>query len=103
MAIEAKKRQVALDVSGREHIRIEGLHLAAASMRLEDSSHCTVDGCHFTHLSYFTRQYGIGQVEKGRNTISSGETGIHLCRDSRSTRSSGSRSSCEEQADGRGR
>jgi hypothetical protein len=78
MAIEAKKRQVALDVSGREHIRIEGLHVVAASMRLEDSAHCTVDGCHFSHLSHFTRQYGIGQVEKGRNTITSGETGIFL-------------------------
>ncbi|MEI7781077.1 MAG: right-handed parallel beta-helix repeat-containing protein, partial [Planctomycetota bacterium] len=77
-AIEAKKRQVALDVSGRQHIRIEGLNVVAASMRLEDSADCTVDGCHFTHLSHFTRQYASGQVEKGRNTITSGETGIFL-------------------------
>lgn len=76
--IEAKKRQVALDVSGREYIRIEGLQVVAASMRMEDSAHCTVDGCHFNYLSHFTRQYGIGQVEKGRNTITSGETGIFL-------------------------
>lgn len=77
-AAEAKRRQIALDLSGREHIRIEGLTIRAASMRLENSAHCVVDRCDFAHISHYTRHYGIGQIEKGRDTIKSGETGIFV-------------------------
>lgn len=77
-AVEAKRRQLAFDLSGREHIRIEGLVIRAASMRLEGSAHCTVDRCDLSHISHYTRHYGIGQIEKGRDTIRSGETGIFV-------------------------
>ena len=77
-AVEAKRRQLAFDLSGREHIRIEGLAVRAASMRLENSAHCTVDRCELAYLSHYTRHYGIGQIEHGRDTIKSGETGIYV-------------------------
>jgi len=76
--VEAKRRQLALDLSGREHIRIEGLTVRAASLRLEDSAHCIVDGCDMAYLSHYTRHYGIGQIEHGRDTVKSGETGIFV-------------------------
>lgn len=76
--IQAKRRQVAFDLSDREYIRVEGLHIQAASARLADSHHCTFDSCHFSYLSHYVRQYGIGQVERGRDTIRSGETGIFV-------------------------
>jgi hypothetical protein len=76
--IEVKKRQLAFDLSGREHIHLKGIHVQAASMRLEDSAYCVMDNCHFAYISHFTRQYAAGQVEHGRDTIRSGETGIFI-------------------------
>lgn len=77
-AIEAKRRQLAFDLSGREHLRIEGLNVHAASLCLDDSAYCTVDRCRLTYIAHFTRQYANGQIEHGRDTIRSGETGIFL-------------------------
>ena len=74
--IEAKRRQLAFDLSGREHIRIVGIDVHAASMLLADSAFCSVERCALRYVSHFTRQYSIGQVERDRDTIRSGETGI---------------------------
>ncbi len=76
--VEAKHRQLAFDLSGREHIRIEGLAVEAASMRLEDSAWCVVDRCRLSYIAHFTLQYGMGQVAPGRDTVKSGETGIFV-------------------------
>lgn len=77
-SVEAKRRPLAFDLSGQSHIRIEGLHIQAASLRLEDSMHCVIDGCHLSHISHYAHHYGSGQIEKGRDTIKSGETGIYV-------------------------
>jgi len=77
-AVEAKRRQIAFDLSGREHIRIEGLSVRAASMRLENAANCTVDQCDLAYIAHYIRQYGIGQIEHGRDTIKSGETGVFV-------------------------
>jgi len=42
--VEAKRRALAFDLSGRSHIVINGLTVHAASARLENSSFCTFDG-----------------------------------------------------------
>ncbi len=76
--VEAKHRQLALDLSGQQHIRIEGLAVEAASVRMLDSADCTFDHCQLTYISHYTRHYGIGAVEHGRDTIKSGETGIFV-------------------------
>lgn len=76
--IKAKRRQLAFDLSGREHIRIEDIAVQAASVRMEESAHCTFDRCRFDYVSHFTRLYSIGQVERGQDTIKSGETGIFV-------------------------
>ncbi len=77
-AVEAKRRQVAFDLSGREYVRLEGLAVRAASMRLENAAHCTVDRCDVAYVSHYTRHYGIGRIEHGRDTVRSGETGIYV-------------------------
>lgn len=74
--IEAKARQLAFELSGREHIHIRGIEVHAASMRLADAAYCVVENCSLRYISHFTRQYGIGQVEHDRDTVLSGETGI---------------------------
>ena len=76
--IEAKRRQLAFDLSGCDHIRVHGIHIHAASARLDGSRNCEFDDCHFSYVSHFTRHYSIGQIEHGRNTTTSGETGIFV-------------------------
>jgi len=76
--VEAKRRQLAFDLSAREHIRIEGIDVKSASLWLEDSADCVVDGCDLSYVSHFRRFYSIGQIEHGRDTIKSGETGIFV-------------------------
>ncbi|PIX46741.1 MAG: hypothetical protein COZ57_10425 [Armatimonadetes bacterium CG_4_8_14_3_um_filter_66_20] len=77
-SVEAKRRQLVFDLSGQEQIRIEGLTIRAASMRLEGSANCVIDRCDLSYISHFTRFYAIGQIEDGRDTIKSGETGIFV-------------------------
>jgi len=78
VAVEAKRRQLAFDLSGREHIQIRNLAVKAASLRLQDSAHCLVDRCQMTYVSHYLRHYNIGQIEQGKDTIKSGETGIFV-------------------------
>lgn len=76
--VEAKSRQLAFELSGREHIHLSGLTIKAASVRLEGSADCVLDCCDLSYISHSTRMYSIGQVEHGRDTVKSGETGIFV-------------------------
>ena len=76
--VEAKRRQLALDLSGREHIHLQGLNVHAASLRMVDAAYCVLDRCSLQYISHFTRIYAAGQVEPGRDTKTSGETGIFI-------------------------
>lgn len=76
--IEAKRRQLAFDLSGRSHIVIQGLNVHAASVRMQESAFCTFDDCRLRYISHFWKHYGMGQLEDGRDTIKSGETGLYV-------------------------
>ena len=76
--VKAKRRQLAFDFSNREHIHVQGLTVVAASMRLDDSAYCVVDHCDLSYISHYSKHYGIGQIENGRDTVRSGETGIFV-------------------------
>jgi hypothetical protein len=76
--VEAKRRQLAFDLSGRSHIQIRGLAIQSSSLRLQDSAHCLVDRCDMTYISHYRRHYAIGQIENGKDTIKSGDTGIFV-------------------------
>jgi len=78
LAVEAKRRSLALDLSGRSHVVIAGLRVQAASARLDGSTHCTLEDCHFAYLTHYLRQYNLGQIEPAGNTLRSGETGIFV-------------------------
>lgn len=75
---EAKKRQLALDLSGQKYIHVRHLGIKAASVRMENAAGCTFDNCDLSYISHFTLLYGTGEVDKGRDTIKSGETGIYI-------------------------
>jgi len=79
--VEAKRRALAFDLSGRSHIVINGLKVHAASARLEDSSFCTIDGCSFAYIAHHLLEHKYLQIDKGRDgidTVKSGETGIYI-------------------------
>ncbi|MHB8897674.1 MAG: hypothetical protein ACYC6Y_02885 [Thermoguttaceae bacterium] len=76
--VEAKRRPLALDLSDRSYITISGLAVRGASALLSGSSYCTLDGCDFAYISHYLHHYAAGQIEKGRDTIRSGETGIFV-------------------------
>ena len=76
--VEAKARQLALDLSHRSYITVKGLNIFAASARLEDCVDCLIDDCKFEYLSHFTRMWALDTPEQGRNTIQDGEAGIYV-------------------------
>ncbi|MBD3177998.1 MAG: carbohydrate-binding protein [Armatimonadia bacterium] len=78
VGIEAKRRQLAFDLSGQSHIALEGIQVHGASMRLVGSSHCTVRRCSLSYISHFTKFDGMGDLEDGVDNIRSGETGIFV-------------------------
>ena len=51
--VEAKKRYLGFDLTGKQHVNITGLRFLATSMTLEDASTCVVDRCHFKYISHY--------------------------------------------------
>jgi hypothetical protein len=80
--VEAKRRQLAFDFSGRSYIRVEGIHVKAASATLRGASYVTLDHCEFLYVSHFmvfddARNGAIDKV--GDPTpLHNGEVGIYL-------------------------
>jgi hypothetical protein len=52
--VEAKRRDLAFDLSGRRHVRVEGFRIFAATISLSDAAHCLVRDCHLRYASHFT-------------------------------------------------
>ncbi len=76
--IEAKRRQLAFDLSDRQFITLRNLEVCAASMRMADAQYCAIDSCRFSYISHFMHHYAAGVLDKTRDTINSGETGIFV-------------------------
>lgn len=55
VVIQAKRRTLAFDLSNRAYIRVEGVHVFAASISMANASHCIVDHCTLKYLSHFVR------------------------------------------------
>lgn len=53
--IEFKRRQLAFDLTNRAGIRIEGLHVRAASATLRGAENCELRNCVFEYFTHFTR------------------------------------------------
>lgn len=56
--IEVKRRELAFDLSGREHVRLEGFRIFAATISLRDASYCEVVNCHVRYASHFAETDG---------------------------------------------
>jgi hypothetical protein len=94
MGVDVTKRRWAFDLGDREHIRIEGVRIHAASINMANARHCVVDGVRVRYASFqqhyrggFNRDRGIhidaqgvgiavgGSHNTVRNTIVSRCTG----------------------------
>jgi len=52
--VEARKRQLGFDLTGRKGVTLQGLHFKAAGLTMQDAVNCTVDNCTFRYASGFT-------------------------------------------------
>lgn len=76
--IEAKKRQLALDLSNRSYISVVGVNVVGSSARLENSHFCALVGCSFECIAHYTIQEDNPWGLKGIERKKSGEAGIYL-------------------------
>lgn len=73
--VEVKRRKWAFDLQNRYNIRLEGLHIFAATINLQGAVGCAVDGCHVRYASHFTNPSGwnryndTGIVLAGRDNL----------------------------------
>jgi hypothetical protein len=58
--VEAKRREFAFDLSGREYICLEGFRIFAATITMRDARHCVVRKCHLRYASHFGDTEGWG-------------------------------------------
>ena len=80
--VEVKKRQLAFEFLGVEHIELHQINVKAASVRMQDSEYCKIDGCELTYITHFTLfdDGRNGQIDKlGDDTpLRNGEVAIYI-------------------------
>lgn len=55
LVVEAKKRQLAFNLMGRDFITIQNINIIASSLNLYDADNCVINGCRISYLSHFLR------------------------------------------------
>ena len=76
--IEAKSRNLAIDLSQSKHIHIDKINVTGASMRMENAAYCVFNHCDLRYVSHFTRLYAVNRIEPGEDNVKTGETGIYV-------------------------
>jgi hypothetical protein len=51
--VEAKRRVLGFDLSGKSYVTLKNLRFHAASTTLADAEYCTIDGCHYKYISHY--------------------------------------------------
>jgi hypothetical protein len=51
--IEAKRRAVGFDATGKQYVNLTGIKFIATSARFEDAWYCTIDRCEFKYISHY--------------------------------------------------
>lgn len=71
-AIEAKRRDLAFDLTAKAYVRIEGLNVFAATISMANASYCVVDDCDLKYLSHFVDCAGAWDTRDDTGVIMSG-------------------------------
>ena len=53
LTVEAKKRILAFDLTGKSYVTIKNLNVFASSVTLRNADHCIIDGLHAKYISHF--------------------------------------------------
>lgn len=72
LRVEAKKRQMAFDLSKLEHIHVRGFRMFACTVTMADASFCLVEDCHIKHPSHFVECEGWGTGMDDTGVVVSG-------------------------------
>ncbi|MBR6729356.1 MAG: carbohydrate-binding protein, partial [Clostridia bacterium] len=54
LSVEVKKRQIAVDLSYRKHVRLEGISTFGGGIRMAESEMCMLDGLDAKYIGHFT-------------------------------------------------
>ena len=71
--VEARKRTLGLDLSGRSGITVVGLQFKAAGVKMDASVNCVLDSCTFRYASSFTAFY-----DNAWGDYKNGDGGIYI-------------------------
>ncbi len=76
LRVEAKRRKRCVDLSGRDHIRIQNLKLFAGTILMNGTNRCEISGCTAKYLSHFTKHTWNGYSAEGN--APSGDNGVYI-------------------------
>jgi len=76
--VEVKRRDLAFDLSQREHIRVEGFRIFASGISMGDAGHCVVRNCHLRYACHFTEAEAWGVPPKNSGVLIGGHGNL-LC------------------------
>lgn len=78
--VEAKRRAVAIDLSGRNWVEVRELRVFSATISMDEATHCRVDRCRVTYpagaitiTGGFNRDRAVNSKSEGLGVIMSGE------------------------------
>jgi hypothetical protein len=76
MTIEAKRRLVGIDLSGRKHIHLDNIHLHGATMRMLDSEDCRVSRLHAHYIHHTRGGFTAMQVPDSEGILIGGRNNV---------------------------
>ncbi|MBI1335725.1 MAG: DUF1565 domain-containing protein [Phycisphaera sp.] len=93
--VEAKKRQLAFDLTDRDFIVLKGLRIFASSVTMNNANNCVIDSCRMSFVSHYTTfqdagngyidgDWGYGRLKKDQSVREEpgppqrGEVGVYV-------------------------
>ena len=94
--VEARVRLYGFDCSGKDSVRIRGLNFKGASLLMDESDNCVVDGCTFKFVSPWGKHYYMlgttgGQSDTNHYTVGGpidGTSGLYIKGDNNTLKNS---------------
>lgn len=81
--VEAKARQLCIDLSSREYVRIEGIKTIGGGVNMNNTQSCMLNNCKFENISHYTKAYDqrdgfIEGAGSSNSAVYKGEVGIFI-------------------------
>jgi len=78
--VEAKRRGLGFDLTGKQYVTVKNLRFIATSMTLDDARNCTIEGCQFKYVAHNDALSNdeMGAYFEIKQDCSDGHLGIYL-------------------------